>query len=120
MTTLSMDTRDDLPKVPYPTALDWFIIMCYFFVTATLLEYTGVHYFTKIGSGDVIYEVTASDAETENQEEVVSNKNGQLNYVSIAQNMLKWLQSLYDMGQSSNGTMSISSLHYDYAYGTLG
>ena len=49
LTTLALDSRGELPSVPYPTALDWFIIMCYSFVVASMLEYAGVHYFTKIG-----------------------------------------------------------------------
>lgn len=52
LTTTSMDTRDDLPKVHYATALDWFVIMCFGFVIGTLLQFAGVHYFTKIGSGE--------------------------------------------------------------------
>lgn len=52
LSTFGSDTRTDLPKVPYPTALDWFVIMCFAFVMLTLLEYAGVHYFTKVGSGE--------------------------------------------------------------------
>ena len=52
LTTLSMDTRDALPKVSYATALDWFVITCFIFVISSLLEVAGVHYFTKIGSGE--------------------------------------------------------------------
>ncbi|EEC13799.1 conserved hypothetical protein, partial [Ixodes scapularis] len=47
LSTFVLDTRTDLPKVPYPTSLDWFVIMCFSFVIFTLLEYAGVHYFTK-------------------------------------------------------------------------
>ncbi|XP_040062219.1 gamma-aminobutyric acid receptor alpha-like [Ixodes scapularis] len=52
LSTFVLDTRTDLPKVPYPTSLDWFVIMCFSFVIFTLLEYAGVHYFTKVGSGE--------------------------------------------------------------------
>ncbi|XP_022653054.1 gamma-aminobutyric acid receptor alpha-like isoform X1 [Varroa destructor] len=52
LSTFGSDTRTDLPKVAYPTALDWFVIMCFAFVMLTLLEYAGVHYFTKVGSGE--------------------------------------------------------------------
>ncbi|CAL1280786.1 unnamed protein product [Larinioides sclopetarius] len=52
LSTFGLDTKTDLPKVSYPTALDWFVIMCFTFVIATLLEFAGVHYFTKIGSGE--------------------------------------------------------------------
>ena len=47
-----MDTRNDLPKVHYATALEWFVIMCFAFVIGSLLQFAAVHYFTKIGSGD--------------------------------------------------------------------
>ncbi|ELU08089.1 hypothetical protein CAPTEDRAFT_148069 [Capitella teleta] len=67
LTTVSMDTRDDLPKVPYPTALDYFNIMCYLFVTATLIEFAIVHYFTKTDSKDDIYPTSGSDSESENE-----------------------------------------------------
>lgn len=52
LSTFGLDTKTDLPKVSYPTALDWFVIMCFTFVIATLLEFAGVHYFTKIGFGE--------------------------------------------------------------------
>lgn len=49
----SLDSRTDLPKVRYATALDWFLLMSFFYCIATLLEFAGVHYFTKFGSGEV-------------------------------------------------------------------
>ncbi|XP_014680769.1 PREDICTED: gamma-aminobutyric acid receptor alpha-like [Priapulus caudatus] len=52
LSTFSTDSRTDLPKVSYATSLDWFLVMCFMFVIATLLEYAGVHYFTKVGSGE--------------------------------------------------------------------
>jgi gamma-aminobutyric acid receptor subunit alpha len=65
-----MDTRNDVPRVAYATALDHFFIMCYVFVTATLLEFAGVHYFTKIGSGEVTYDFdVGSDYEPSDSED---------------------------------------------------
>lgn len=58
-----MDTRDDLPKVHYATALDWFVIMCFGFVIGTLLQFAGVHYFTKLGSGE--FEDSSEDEDLE-------------------------------------------------------
>jgi hypothetical protein len=52
LATFGLDTRTDFPKVSYPTALDWFVIMCFSFVIATLLEFAAVHYFTKVGYGE--------------------------------------------------------------------
>ena len=51
LATLSFDVRNDIPSVPYVTALDWFLIMCYLFLFASLLEFTIVHYFTKVRFG---------------------------------------------------------------------
>lgn len=53
LSTISLDSRTDLPKVRYATALDWFLLMSFFYCIATLLEFAGVHYFTKVGSGEV-------------------------------------------------------------------
>ncbi|KAH9383456.1 hypothetical protein HPB48_024965 [Haemaphysalis longicornis] len=79
LSTFGLDTRTDLPKVPYPTSLDWFVIMCFSFVIFTLLEFAGVHYFTKVGSGElpltdegseVAQQVTkAVDSDREEEEE---------------------------------------------------
>ncbi|ODM96204.1 Gamma-aminobutyric acid receptor subunit alpha-2 [Orchesella cincta] len=54
LSTISLDSRTDLPKVHYATALDWFLLMSFAYCMATLLQFAGVHYFTKIGSGEVI------------------------------------------------------------------
>lgn len=48
LSTISLDSRTDLPKVRYATALDWFLLMSFFYCIATLLEFAGVHYFTKV------------------------------------------------------------------------
>ncbi|CAB0035819.1 unnamed protein product, partial [Trichogramma brassicae] len=47
LSTISLDSRKDLPKVKYATALDWFLLMSFGYCIATLLEFAGVHYFTK-------------------------------------------------------------------------
>uniref|UniRef100_A0A146MBU7 Gamma-aminobutyric acid receptor subunit alpha-6 n=1 Tax=Lygus hesperus TaxID=30085 RepID=A0A146MBU7_LYGHE len=53
LSTIGLDTRTDLPKVRYATALDWFLLMSFLYCIATLLEFAGVHYFTKVGSGEI-------------------------------------------------------------------
>ena len=49
LSAISMDSRSDLPKVQYATALDWFIICSFLYCMASILEFAGVHYFTKVG-----------------------------------------------------------------------
>ncbi|XP_077516687.1 gamma-aminobutyric acid receptor subunit alpha-2-like [Amblyomma americanum] len=66
LSTFGLDTRTDLPKVPYPTSLDWFVIMCFSFVIFTLLEFAGVHYFTKVGSGE--FPLTEDEGEPTQQD----------------------------------------------------
>lgn len=77
LTTTSMDTRDDLPKVHYATALDWFVIMCFGFVIGTLLQFAGVHYFTKIGSGEFEDSLELDDCSDDEWETtVIDEKDG--------------------------------------------
>lgn len=66
----SLDSRTDLPKVRYATALDWFLLISFFYCIATLLEFAGVHYFTKVGSGEL---PAMSEDEWENIEETVEH-----------------------------------------------
>lgn len=55
LSTISLDSRTDLPKVRYATALDWFLLMSFFYCIATLLEFAGVHYFTKVNTNMYTY-----------------------------------------------------------------
>lgn len=68
LSTISLDARTDLPKVRYATALDWFLLMSFFYCIATLLEFAGVHYFTKVGSGEI--PVSDDEDEWESVEEI--------------------------------------------------
>ena len=97
MAFLSIDNRRDLPEVSYSTALDYFLGTCFGLVLATILQFaskqrhneqlktndwlrvmirsmhrthstsTGVHYFTKHGSGEVepLVESDIEDAQEE-------------------------------------------------------
>ncbi|XP_058789517.1 gamma-aminobutyric acid receptor alpha-like isoform X1 [Phymastichus coffea] len=76
LSTISLDSRKDLPKVKYATALDWFLLMSFGYCIATLLEFAGVHYFTKVGSGEFPIEEEYIEPITpgEDEEEVDSNE----------------------------------------------
>lgn len=54
----------------YATALDWFLLMSFFYCIATLLEFAGVHYFTKVGSGEIN---TLTDDEWEDVAETIEH-----------------------------------------------
>lgn len=72
LSTISLDSRTDLPKVRYATALDWFLLMSFFYCIATLLEFAGVHYFTKVGSGEIpVDEDDWEDCTTESDDELI-------------------------------------------------
>ena len=69
MAFLSLDNRSDLPKVSYSTAMDYFVGMCFAFVLASILQFAGVHFFTKHGSGEVFF-----DSSDEEEDEDVTMK----------------------------------------------
>lgn len=79
LSTISIDARTDLPKVRYATALDCFLLMSFLYCIATLLEFAGVHYFTKVGSG----EIQISDDEWEDVDEI-EEIGGTLNHSLIS------------------------------------
>ena len=63
MAFLGIDTRRDLPKVSYSTALDYFVGICFAFVLATIIQFAGVHFFTKHGSGEIFNDSDTDDDE---------------------------------------------------------
>jgi len=65
LSAISMDSRSDLPKVHYATALDWFIICSFLYCMASILEFAGVHYFTKVGYGETFGQNEIEDEEEE-------------------------------------------------------
>ncbi|KAK3921925.1 Gamma-aminobutyric acid receptor subunit alpha-6 [Frankliniella fusca] len=44
MTTMGFGGRASMPRVNYATALDWFVIMCFAFVFAVMLEYAAINF----------------------------------------------------------------------------
>ena len=71
MTFLGLEARTDLPKVPYPTALDFFVFLSFAFIFATILQFAFVHYFTKYGSGECYFiEGMQSGSESDCEEEM--------------------------------------------------
>lgn len=69
MTFLGLEARTDLPKVPYPTALDFFVFLSFAFIFATIIQFAVVHYFTKYGSGECYFSAELmSDSESDDEE----------------------------------------------------
>lgn len=71
MTFLGLEARTDLPKVPYPTALDFFVFLSFAFIFATIIQFAVVHYFTKYGSGECYFSSDLSDSDNSSDEETV-------------------------------------------------
>lgn len=97
MTFLGLEARTDLPKVPYPTALDFFVFLSFAFIFATiiqvhkqikisqhmqnyinpsiftpnlcLIQFAVVHYFTKYGSGECYFSRDDFDTDSECDED---------------------------------------------------
>lgn len=83
LSTISLDSRTDLPKVRYATALDWFLLMSFFYCIATLLEFAGVHYFTKIGSGEIPVDEEDWEDCNDSEEEVIGSTSADLLELAI-------------------------------------
>jgi len=47
MTFIGLDNRVDIPRVPYATALDHFLAVCFILISAVIVESAAVNYFTK-------------------------------------------------------------------------
>ncbi|KAG5895167.1 hypothetical protein JTB14_007335 [Gonioctena quinquepunctata] len=69
MTFLGMEARTDLPKVPYPTALDFFVFLSFSFIFATIIQFAVVHYFTKYGSGECYFSTELSSDSSSDEED---------------------------------------------------
>ena len=41
MTFLGLEARKDLPKVPYPTALDYFVFISFTYIFSTVVQVSG-------------------------------------------------------------------------------
>ena len=65
MCFMNIDNRRDIPKVSYATALDYFVGGCFTFVLATIIQFAGVHFFTKHGSGEIMHDSDSEDVEDE-------------------------------------------------------
>ena len=67
MAFVGIDKPSGFPKVSYSTALDYFVAICFAFVLASILQFAGVHFFTKHGSGE-----TFLDSDEEEDEEILA------------------------------------------------
>lgn len=50
ITTLGFGGRAQLPKVSHATALDWFVIICFAFAFAVMVEYAVINFTDKLAA----------------------------------------------------------------------
>jgi gamma-aminobutyric acid receptor subunit alpha len=50
MTTMGFGGRSQMPRVPYATALDSFVIICFSFVFAVMIEYAAINFLDKVAA----------------------------------------------------------------------
>lgn len=48
MTTLGFGGRSQMPRTSYATALDWFVIICFAFVFASMVKYAAINFMDKM------------------------------------------------------------------------
>ncbi|XP_076446962.1 gamma-aminobutyric acid receptor alpha-like [Babylonia areolata] len=76
MTYLALDSRDNLPRVTYSTALDIYVLMCFFFVFATIVQFAAVHHFTKYGTAEPLERPAGQDTDTDEEDSLESEELG--------------------------------------------
>ncbi|KAK7097235.1 hypothetical protein V1264_004245 [Littorina saxatilis] len=69
MTYLALESRDNLPRVAYSTALDIYVLMCFFYIFATIVQFAIVHHFTKYGTAEPMERQPDSEDEDEDSME---------------------------------------------------
>ncbi|KAH0811082.1 hypothetical protein MTP99_011533 [Tenebrio molitor] len=82
MTFLGLEARTDLPKVPYPTALDFFVFLSFAFIFATIIQFAVVHYFTKYGSGECYFSSDFSSDSSSDDDDWIETKENAPAHVS--------------------------------------
>lgn len=105
MTFLGLEARTDLPKVSYPTALDFFVFLSFAFIFATILQFAVVHYFTKYGSGECYYNYYETSSESE------SDENEQMAY--LPQSNAMSTSSMSQIDDLYGGVIPLSRLELD-------
>ncbi|XP_067118249.1 gamma-aminobutyric acid receptor alpha-like isoform X1 [Centruroides vittatus] len=79
MTFLGLESRNDLPKVSYCTALDYYVAISFAFIFSTIVEFAAVHYFTKSGSGEHYFpDNQVQDASTDSEESETMDEEGSI------------------------------------------
>ncbi|CAG2224278.1 GABRA [Mytilus edulis] len=84
MAFLALDSRSDLPRVKYATALDLYIALCFVFILSAIVQFAIVHRFTKHGHGDVEPSPTDNDDEDEESEDETA-----VRIISITYNLVE-------------------------------
>lgn len=82
MTTISTGVRSSLPRISYVKAIDIYLVMCFVFVFAALLEYAAVNY-TYWGARA---KKKTKKKETE-EKKVITSKTGKPDFISIRINV---------------------------------
>lgn len=76
MVFLGIDNRRDLPRVSYSTALDFYVGTCFAFVLTTIIQFAGVHFHTKHGSGEHQSDASRNDHDCNDDDDCASDNYG--------------------------------------------
>lgn len=86
MTFLGLECRNNLPKVPYCTALDYYVAISFAFIFATIIQFAIVHHFTKVGSGEYYFPPTPIEYVSDDEEENPKNQKPDVTFSSSKTN----------------------------------
>ncbi|CAO1428756.1 unnamed protein product [Diamesa serratosioi] len=108
MTFLGLEARTDLPKVSYPTALDFFVFLSFAFIFATILQFAVVHYFTKYGSGECYFNFLEDSSSESGESEDEDKEHNSIGQQPPQRNNFNGLTRLDSCDMFASGASTIS------------
>lgn len=114
MTFLGLESRNNLPKVPYCTALDYFVAISFGFIFATIIQFAIVHYYTKVGSGEYYFPPMVTEATSSEEEDDSRDNKPDVTIGSNAQNKITIYcteDAITSAKSASPTTVTVASSH---------
>ncbi|GBM74173.1 Gamma-aminobutyric acid receptor alpha-like [Araneus ventricosus] len=116
MTFLALECRNNLPKVSYCTALDYYVAISFGFIFATIIQFAIVHHYTKVGSGEYYFPPTPPEF-SGNEEERAKRQKPDVTFSSSETNKITIFctedasQAMDEAGATSS--VAVQSQHSD-------
>ncbi|XP_024081813.1 gamma-aminobutyric acid receptor subunit alpha-6-like isoform X2 [Cimex lectularius] len=97
ITTLGFGGRSQLPKVGHATALDWYVIICFAFAFAVMIEYAVINFTDKLAKDikKLLEEKKLKEQKEKETEAKVEDNHEPIEFVDEGENLEELLQPKY-------------------------